>query len=1260
VTTTAQGSLARFNALLDAGRLREMLEEVPGTPDDPRLALLAADARRQLMDFEGAESLLLHALAGLSGRPEYPSALTGLARVYMDRGEYARARPLLDKALEVHRNPAQPDPEGHVDTLLALAALLGTLGRRAEEAAALAEARALAGSGGRVQAELLLHEGLALNAGHVEAADRLRRAIAQMEGDGRGAGSVASQARLALGRALLALERPAEAGPLLRRADEGYQAIWGEAHPRRAATLGGLALHHLASGQPHEAEALARRAAGLIPPSEKSLEAAASQESLADLLSLLGKFEEAAEAAHRALPLVERFFGPGHGRTVHLRGKLATLDEMAGCPREAAERLREVLEAAGPDAAEEAAELCQHLARLREGEGLVTEAAELRARAADLTKSLPTDPFRDVPALADVAERALRSGRLGEAREACGRLPPLLAPLPAHHSLRLEALRGDALLARRGGDVSSAAGRVRSFLAAIEESDVPWRPAKLRGAADLLALLGANDEAERAYEKALALLQKDPESPERGLALRGLARLCMARGNLPGASIRFREALESRKNAVGEEHPEFAEALDDLAGFAQVANDPLGAEAMYQQAHAVRAKALGPLHVDTLASLLGLASALGNRGETARAAGLLEGPLAKAPREHPSLPALGHLLGLIRADEGRHAEAITLLSEAAAAREKVSGPDGEQLLPVLRDLMRVHAARGDVLKARELINRLIGQIGPPPLDGPLERPMALLELASTHRQLADLKATDSISREALRLAEKALPRGDVGLTGYLVEVGRSCLARGRRWEAGRHLRRAYALAVKAHGKDGPLAANLTRELASLEAASGRPERAVALGVEACDRLAAAVGEDHPDYANARLELAGHLLAVGNHSGAVKELTRRLEIIRRTLGSSHPRVAEAMHHLSSILQAGGDQAAALRQAEAALEIARRAERPADSQLAGLLHTVALLRSSAGQRAEARKLLSEALRLDDEAGITCSMAHLDSLRELAFLEAADGKRDVAREGITRLLVAQKRLAPACAYLPAGPQRDFLLASPWMLTESYLCLTNDCPKHHAEALDQVIRWEAVHHLDLGVGNREELLRRHPDLASRLGRMIDLGMQVAQCLSNGPGLEGMAAHAELLATWEAEREELEAELAPRVPQVARLRKWRNTGLEEVRAALPSGAVLVVPTHYTHIDFGAVCDGNLMENKPKTTVFVLQPNQPVERIEMAGLSSQRRLERLLSSGRQVILTGGGRIPGARPIDTARELVSPLLALKPRGWWARLRAWLGW
>jgi len=136
----------------------------------------------------------------------------------------------------------------------------------------------------------------------------------------------------------------------------------------------------------------------------------------------------------------------------------------------------------------------------------------------------------------------------------------------------------------------------------------------------------------------------------------------------------------------------------------------MGARPLYERALAIREKALGPDHRDTAESLNNLALLLKDQGDIAAARPLLERAVAIYQLLGPDNPdtALGlNNLAIVLHIQGALAEARPLYERALAIRERSLGAEHPDTAASLNNLARLLQAQGDLAGARPLYERAL-------------------------------------------------------------------------------------------------------------------------------------------------------------------------------------------------------------------------------------------------------------------------------------------------------------------------------------------------------------------------------------------------------------------------------------------------------------------------------------------------------------------------------------------------------------------------
>jgi tetratricopeptide (TPR) repeat protein len=273
--------------------------------------------------------------------------------------------------------------------------------------------------------------------------------------------------------------------------------------------------------------------------------------------------------------------------------------------------------------------------------------------AARLVAQQPADSAQPAAAPANAAAsdapqpaqgEALRAQRDRLAREAralmdAGKRPEALAA--AEQMLAIQRQLDDAAFSPWGDWIAWAAGEHEA--AGRFESALRWRQEGVEVCRRLygerawqttdarLALQHARRLQQLAPHQRQALAKADAQQ-QQVIQLHGQGQYARA---IPLAA----QVLEVRQQLLGEEHPDTATSLNNLALLYVDQGDYARAEPLYQQALAIRKKVLGEEHPDTATSLNNLARIYRRQGDYARAEPLYQQALAIRKKvlgeEHP-------------------------------------------------------------------------------------------------------------------------------------------------------------------------------------------------------------------------------------------------------------------------------------------------------------------------------------------------------------------------------------------------------------------------------------------------------------------------------------------------------------------------------------------------------------------------------------------------------------------------------------------------
>ena len=260
-------------------------------------------------------------------------------------------------------------------------------------------------------------------------------------------------------------------------------------------------------------------------------------------------------------------------------------------------------------------------------------------------------------------------------------------------------------------------------------------------------------------------------------------------------------ALAIRQHLLGDQHPDSAETLDNLAGLLTHIGDLAGARPLYDRALAIRERTMGADDPQTASSLNNLAVLLHRQGDLVAARSLYERALSIDERmlgpSHPhTAKDLNNLARLLR-ELRQPAAARTLLERALAISERTVGPHDPLTATSLNNLAQLHRAEQRPEAARPLLERslriyerVLGEEHP-------YTTVALSNLSGALREQGELNAARRLAERALQVQERVLGPDHPDLAVGLVGLALVLQSQGEPDGAEPLLRRALALRDRA-------------------------------------------------------------------------------------------------------------------------------------------------------------------------------------------------------------------------------------------------------------------------------------------------------------------------------------------------------------------------------------------------------------------------------------------------------------------------------
>ncbi|MHC9538940.1 MAG: tetratricopeptide repeat protein [Vulcanimicrobiota bacterium] len=270
---------------------------------------------------------------------------------------------------------------------------------------------------------------------------------------------------------------------------------------------------------------------------------------------------------------------------------------------------------------------------------------------------------------------------------------------------------------------------------------------------------GKYEEGIKIARQALEVAEKTfgNEHPNTATSLNNLAILYNDQGSYTEAEPFYKRALAIREKVLGPEHPDTANSLDNLAILYNDQGRYSDAEPLYKRALAIREKMLGPEHADTAQSLNNLAKLYYSQSRYTDAEPLYKKALeirekALGPENLDTAQSQNNLATLYKA-QGRYADAEPLYKRALEIREKALGPNHPYTASSQNNLAVLYKEQGRYADAEPLYKRALAMrekvLGP-------EHP----DTAASLINLASLLVATGREADALPLMQRAISIND--------------------------------------------------------------------------------------------------------------------------------------------------------------------------------------------------------------------------------------------------------------------------------------------------------------------------------------------------------------------------------------------------------------------------------------------------------------------------------------------------------------------
>ena len=344
---------------------------------------------------------------------------------------------------------------------------------------------------------------------------------------------------------------------------------------------------------------------------------------------------------------------------------------------------------------------------------------------------------------------------------------------------------------------------------------------------DYLRERGHYSDAEPLYVKVLELRKQQlgEENPDIALSLNNLAVLYYSQGHYNDAEPLYLQALERRKQLLGEEHPDVASSLNNLATLYNSQGRYSEAEPLLVQALKLRKRLLGEEHLDIAKSLNDLAFLYFSQGCYSEAEPLYVQALELKKRllgeEHPSVMISLNNLAALYDNQGCYSNAEPLYRQALELRKRLLGKEHPDIATSLNNLAFLYQSQGRYEEAEPLLLDTVSQLRKLLGNEHPNLAAGLNNLARCYREQQNYSQAESLCQEALEIAEKSLP-DDHELRGrFLDDFGMLRMLQGQTATARSIFQQAMEILEPKLGAEHPWTVRCRENLNALEASDSQ-------------------------------------------------------------------------------------------------------------------------------------------------------------------------------------------------------------------------------------------------------------------------------------------------------------------------------------------------------------------------------------------------------------------------------------------------------
>ncbi len=369
------------------------------------------------------------------------------------------------------------------------------------------------------------------------------------------------------------------------------------------------------------------------------------------------------------------------------------------------------------------------------------------------------------------------------------------------------------------------------------------------------------------------------------------------------------KAIAAAKREFGENHPNYAESLNNLAVLYNAAGSPDKAEPLLIEVINIQKKVLGESHPNYAKGLYNLAVLYEDMGQLEKAIPLyiqLKDIYRKVLGEDdPDYAEMLNNLAILYDDMGLYENAEPLYIQAIRINKKALGENHPNYAKSLNNLAALYKAKGQYEKAEPLYIRALeikknslGETHPDYATG-------LVNLAQLYQEIGQYEKAEPGLLRALEIRKQAVGENHPDYANSLNNLGAFYQITGQYSKAEPLFLQALEIRRNILGEAHPDYATSLNNLAILYQNNGQLEKAEPLLLHSSEISRKVYGELHRDYAESLNNLAVLYQEMGKYNKAEPLYVQAIGIAKKSLGESHPDYALSLDNLALLYQAMGE-------------------------------------------------------------------------------------------------------------------------------------------------------------------------------------------------------------------------------------------------------------------------------------------------------------------------------------------------------------------